>query len=151
MRRRVYPILIRLTNLQQSPVSRLRLRDRRPPRPKPTTPEAVVSVVIVTLLRITSAYRVSQRTGERSKADLVAAPVVKLGRAGRGVIGDHGGLLQCAAVLQVGRDAGGPEGVIADPGPEARRPRPALDHGVGVRLRQGRTGQPSRAPANGAK
>src|SRR3954463_15091776 len=46
--------------------SRLRWRDMRPPRPKPTVPEAAVSVVIVTLLRITSAYRVSQRTGERS-------------------------------------------------------------------------------------
>src|SRR5215210_4151663 len=46
--------------------SRLRWRDMRPPRPKPTVPEAAVSVVIITLLRITSAYRVSQRTGERS-------------------------------------------------------------------------------------
>src|SRR3954464_15380264 len=46
--------------------SRLRWRDIRPPRPRPAPPEAAVSVVIVTLLRITSAYRVSQRTGERS-------------------------------------------------------------------------------------
>ena len=44
--------------------------DIRPPRPKTTPPEAVVCVV--TLLRITSAYRVSQRTGERSST---AAPV----------------------------------------------------------------------------
>src|SRR2546423_1674736 len=49
--------------------SRLRWRDMRPPRPKPTVPEAAVSVVIVTLLRITSAYKVSQRTGERSSGD----------------------------------------------------------------------------------
>src|SRR3954453_11634032 len=48
--------------------SRLRWRDIRPPRPKPAPPEAAVSVVIVTLLRITSAYRVSQRTGERSRS-----------------------------------------------------------------------------------
>src|SRR5215210_313061 len=46
--------------------SRLRWRDMRPPRPKPTAPDAAVSVVIVTLLRITSAYRVSQQTGKRS-------------------------------------------------------------------------------------
>src|SRR4051812_46263927 len=51
--------------------SRLRWRDMRPPRPKPTVPEAAVSVVIVTLLRITSAYRVSQRTGERSMGELI--------------------------------------------------------------------------------
>jgi hypothetical protein len=44
----------------------LRWRDIRPPRPKPTPPEAVVCVFIVTLLRITSAYRVSQRTVERT-------------------------------------------------------------------------------------
>src|SRR3954453_7264033 len=49
-------------------------RDIRPPRPKPTVPEAAVSVVIVTLLRITSAYRVSQRTGERSSCVLRPAP-----------------------------------------------------------------------------
>src|SRR3954468_11148629 len=42
----------------------------RPPRPRPAPPEAAVSVVIVTLLRITSAYRVSQRTGERSNEPL---------------------------------------------------------------------------------
>src|SRR5215213_9087702 len=46
--------------------SRLRWRDMRPPRPRPTPPEAVVSVLIVTLPRITSAYRVSQPIGERS-------------------------------------------------------------------------------------
>src|SRR4051812_14596466 len=51
---------------RRSTASRLRWRDMRPPRPKPTVPEAAVSVVIVTLLRITSAYRVSQRTGKRS-------------------------------------------------------------------------------------
>src|SRR3954464_7882200 len=51
----------------RSTASRLRWRDMRPPRPKPIPPEAAVSVVIVTLLRITSAYRVSQRTGERSR------------------------------------------------------------------------------------
>src|SRR3954466_27928 len=52
---------------RRNTASRLRWRDMRPPRPKPTVPEAAVSVLIVTLLQITSAYRVSQRTGERSK------------------------------------------------------------------------------------
>src|SRR5215217_7279771 len=40
---------------RRSTASRLRWRDMRPPRPKPTPPEAVVSLVIVTLLRIISA------------------------------------------------------------------------------------------------
>src|SRR3954470_23873132 len=51
----------------RSTVSRLRWRDMRPPRPKPTPPEAVACVFIVTLLRIMSTYKVSQRTVERSK------------------------------------------------------------------------------------
>src|SRR4051795_7601883 len=42
------------------------------------------------------------------QADLVAAPVVELGRAGRGVVGDHRRFLERAPVFQVGRDAGGP-------------------------------------------
>jgi len=56
-----------------------------------------------------------------------------------------------AAVLQVGGDAGGPEGVIADPGPDPCRLRPALDHRVSIRLREGRAGQPPFAPADRAK
>src|SRR5215211_7370891 len=53
--------------------SRLRWRDMRPPRPKPTPPEAVVCVFIVTLLRITSALksvsanRGAQHTGPKTK------------------------------------------------------------------------------------
>src|SRR4051795_6738865 len=50
---------------RRNTASRLRWRDMRPPRPRPTPPKAVVSVVIVTLPRITSAYRVSQRTVRR--------------------------------------------------------------------------------------
>src|SRR5215213_8863023 len=42
---------------RRNTASRLRWRDMRPPRPKPAAPEAVVSVVIVTLLRITSALK----------------------------------------------------------------------------------------------
>ena len=44
---------------------------RRPPTAaKPAPPEAVVCVFIVTLLRITSAYRVSQRAVERTRRNL---------------------------------------------------------------------------------
>src|SRR3954470_21543656 len=85
------------------------------------------------------------------QADLIAAPVVELGGAGRGVVGDHRRLLQRAAVLEVRGDAGGAKSVIADPSPNACRLRPALDHGVSVRLRQGRAGQQTRAPAKGAE
>src|SRR3954464_12484439 len=51
---------------RRNTASRLRWRDMRPPRPKPTPPQAAVSVVIVTLLRIMSACKGSQRTVERS-------------------------------------------------------------------------------------
>src|SRR5215211_749804 len=56
---------------RRSTASRLRLRDIRPPRPRPTAPEAFVSVLIVTLLRIISAYRVSQPIVGRSKHTLL--------------------------------------------------------------------------------
>src|SRR5829696_5321307 len=57
--------------------SRLRWRDMRPPRPRPIPPEAVVSVLIVTLPRITSAYRVSQPIVERSNGKLNKRPKEK--------------------------------------------------------------------------
>src|SRR3954452_15729030 len=58
---------------RRSTASRLRLRDIRPPRPRPIPVRSVVSlVIVVTLLRIRSAYRVSQRTVERSTGTLRA-------------------------------------------------------------------------------
>src|SRR5829696_994358 len=42
---------------RRSTASRLRWRDMRPPRPGPTAPDAVISVVIITLLQITSALK----------------------------------------------------------------------------------------------
>ena len=93
------------------------------------------------------AHSSDQNSLDLIEADLVAAPVIELGGAGRGVVGDHRRLLQRAAVLEVGRDAGGAKGVIADPGANARRSRPPLDHRVGIRLRQRRAGQLPRAPA----
>src|SRR4051794_24027049 len=64
------------------------------------------------------------------------------------MVGDHRRLLRRAAVLQVGRDAGGPKGVIADPGVDARRPCSPLGHGVSVRLRERRARQEPRAPTS---
>jgi hypothetical protein len=47
----------------------------------------------------------------------------------------RGGLFERAAVLQIGRDPGRPEAVIAELGSDAgRRPTPA-DHCIGVRRR----------------
>src|SRR5215207_11545552 len=53
---------------------RLRWRGTRPPRPRPSRPEAVASIVVVTLLRIRSAYRVSQLTGGWRKRFRRTAP-----------------------------------------------------------------------------
>ena len=44
---------------------------------------------------------------------------------------------QRAVVLQVGGDAGRPEGMVPDPGLDAGVARPPLDHAVGVLLPQG--------------
>ena len=41
--------------------------------------------------------------------------------------------------------------MIANPGFYARHPRPALDHRVGVHLRQGDAGQQPRTSAKGAE
>ena len=78
-------------------------------------------------------------------AELVGAAVAELSGAGRGVVGDHRRLLQRATGLQVGRDAGGPERVIADPG-GLLPPAPALDHRVSVGLGQGAFGSTSSCP-----
>jgi hypothetical protein len=85
------------------------------------------------------------------EADLVPPAVVELGRAGRGVMSDRRHLLQRAAVLQVRRDARGPEGVIADPGSDPGGPRPALNHRVGVGLGQGGSGELPGVAADGAE
>jgi hypothetical protein len=68
------------------------------------------------------------------QADLFLAPVVKLCRPRRLVVGDLLGRFQLAAVLHVGGDAGRPEGVIANLRFDLRSLRPALDHPVSVLL-----------------
>src|SRR4051812_8572131 len=68
------------------------------------------------------------------EADFIAAAVVEVGGGGGGGGGGHRRFFERAAALEIGCDAGGPEGVIADPGAEACRPRPALDHRIRVRL-----------------
>ena len=52
---------------------------------------------------------------------MVLAPIVELGGAGGGMRRHLTGLLQRAAVLQVGGDAGAAEGVVADFGGDADR------------------------------
>src|SRR4051812_5221796 len=64
--------------------------------------------------------------------NLIAGAVVEQGGPGRGVGGDPLGVLDGAAVLAEGGDAGGPEGVAADPPRQARRRGPASDHDPGV-------------------
>ena len=66
--------------------------------------------------------------------DLVAGAVVELGRARRLVRRDLLRVLQRAAVLEVGGDAGGAEGVAADRGLDAGGLCPPADHSPRVRL-----------------
>src|SRR4051812_46563863 len=63
------------------PPSRLRWRDMRPPRPKPTPPEAVVCVFIVTLLRITSALKSVSANRGAQQADGASTAELTLARA----------------------------------------------------------------------
>ena len=76
-------------------------------------------------------------------------PVVELGGPWRLVVGDVLGRLERAAVLQVGGDAGGAEGMVPDPGLDAGGLRPALDHAVGVLLPQSVAGEPARSARRG--
>ena len=55
------------------------------------------------------------------------------------------------AVLEVGGDARRPKRVIADLGRDAGRPRPPLNHRIGVRLGQGSRRQRVRASADRPK
>lgn len=75
------------------------------------------------------------------QVNLVGAPVVELRGAGRGVVGDGGGAFERTAVLEVGGDAGGPEGVVADLRGDVGRLGPPLHHRIGVGGGEGGPGQ----------
>jgi hypothetical protein len=67
------------------------------------------------------------------KSDAILAPVVELGGAGGGMRRHLACLLECAAVLEVGCDAGSAEGVVADPGCIATHHGVQLGMGMAVR------------------
>ena len=58
--------------------------------------------------------------------DFVRAPVVEPGGARGGVVGERLRVFEGALVLQIGGDAGRPEGVVAYPGLDARPLRAPL-------------------------
>src|SRR5580693_8606988 len=68
------------------------------------------------------------------EAELVAPAIIELRSARRGVVRHRGGLLERAAVLEIGRDARRPETVVAELGDDASRRRAPADHRIGVRL-----------------
>jgi hypothetical protein len=72
------------------------------------------------------------------EAHLVAPAIVELRGAGRGVVRHGGRIFERAAVFQIGRDAGRPEGVIADwvLMPAAAVVRPSLRSSVARMARQ---------------
>ena len=72
------------------------------------------------------------------EADVVAAPVIKLGGARRCVVRHRRGLFERAAIFQIGGDAGRAERVVADRRGDAGRERAAPHHRIRVRLRQRR-------------
>jgi hypothetical protein len=68
---------------------------------------------------------------------LVLSPVVEFGRPRRFMVGDLLRHFQLAAVLQIRRDAGRAEGMIADARLDAGRFRAPADDAVGVLLEEG--------------
>src|ERR1700730_17331588 len=70
------------------------------------------------------------------EAPRVAAAIVELRRAGRGMVRHRRSLFEGAAVLEIGGDPGRPEAVIAELGFNPSRRRAPTDHRIGVRLRQ---------------
>src|ERR1700758_1000388 len=71
------------------------------------------------------------------KRDFVIAAVIKLGRPWRFVVGDLLRDFEFAAVLQILRDAGRAEGMIANLRFDAGRFRPSADDAVSVLLEEG--------------
>ena len=65
------------------------------------------------------------------------------------MVGHGSRILERAAILEVGRNPGGPEAVVADPGADASRERAPLHHEIGIGLGQGSAAQPPSAATNG--
>jgi hypothetical protein len=85
------------------------------------------------------------------EAHVIAPAIVELRRARRGLVRHRRGFLQCAAVLENGRDPGCAETVVAKPSFDAGcGPAPA-DHCIGVRLRRLRAGELAGAAADRAE
>src|ERR1700730_15055286 len=70
------------------------------------------------------------------EANLVAPAIVELRGACAGMVRHRSSLFQRAAVLEVSRDPGCPEPVIAELGFDASSRGAPADHRIGVRLRQ---------------
>ncbi len=85
------------------------------------------------------------------ETELVAPAIVELRRARRRVVRHRRGLFQRAAVLEIRRDPGRPETVVAEPGCDAGRGGAPTDHRIGVRLRQHRAGELAGAAADRAE
>jgi hypothetical protein len=85
------------------------------------------------------------------EADFLVPVVVDLRRARAGMVRHLRRLLQGAAVLQIRRDPGRTETVIAQPGRNAGIRRGAADHRIGVPLGQGRVRQQPGAAADGSE
>jgi len=69
------------------------------------------------------------------EAELVAPAIIKLGGARRGVVRHRRGLLERAAVLEIGGDAGCPEAVVAELSFDASSSRTPADHRIRDGLR----------------
>jgi hypothetical protein len=85
------------------------------------------------------------------EAHFLAPPIVELRRSRAGMVRHLRRLLQRAAVLQIRRDPGCPEAVIAKLGRDAGRRRASADHCIGVGLGQRRARQQPGAAADRAK
>ena len=83
--------------------------------------------------------------------NLVVSPVIKLGGPRRFVVSDLLRDFEFAAVLQIRRNAGRTEGMIANPLFDTGRFRAAADDAVGVLLKEGIGGKPASLAAGGAE
>ena len=83
--------------------------------------------------------------------DFLGTTVVKLRRACRGMVRHLRGALQLAAVLQVGGDARGAKGMVADARGDASGLGAPLNHRIGVGLGQGVAGELAGRAAVGLK